>query len=783
MPWLRERCPAAFRTVILEVGLAWEAMMERDTFGAELRRLRREAGVPLAALADRIHYSKGYLSKVETGVARPNPAMAALCDIELGTGGTLAALVDAPPRRPRRQTGATRWTGLPGVTAHFTGRAAEAAEILATLSQDAPDSARICAVDGMAGVGKTMLAVRCARRLEGRFAAGCLYLDLRGHGTDGRADPRHPDPARRLPGHAAEVTVAEALDRFLRALGVPAEHIPSDVDDRAALYRDQLRGRSVLIVLDNAHSAHQVMRLVPAEPKCRVLVTSRHRLAALDDAHHVSLGTLTEHESIQLFRSLAVTDGPDEVVASIVNHCGRLPLAIRIAAARLRTNPAWQLTDLDQRLADDLGRVAELDDGERSVAAAIRLSVADLPAGHRVAFGLLALHPGTDFDIHSAAALVGHDLATAEHVLGSLHAQHVLTQQPTGRYQFHDLVRGFALAETLPEIPVATQREALNRLFDLELHAAESADQLLAHGRYRPQLTLDHLPADVRCFAGHDDALAWFDVEWPNLVALCRKAADSGLAGRSWQLAYHLRSYFFLSKLRDVWISTQRVALAAATADGDVWGEAVTHNNLGLALVDQGELDAASEHYQAAFDRFRQLGDTHGVNTALANFGWVDHYRGDHQAALDHLQAALRGYEATAENRNAAITLRAIALVETALGHYTEADAHALRALVTFQEMDLDLDAAMTLNCLGWIHFNAGDHTAADDAYQLALARSERCGSHYERARAITGLGNIAATNGSLVDARQLWDQADDVHAQLAVAVIGEVGARNGLDR
>ena len=766
MPWLRERCPAAFRTVILEVGLAWEAIMERDTFGAELRRLRREAGVPLAALADRIHYSKGYLSKVETGVARPNPAMAALCDIELGTGGTLAALVDVTSQRPRRQTGATRWTGLPGVTAHFTGRTAEAAEILATLSQDAADSARICAVDGMAGVGKTMLAVRCARRLEGRFAGGCLYLDLRAHG----ADP-------------AEVTVAEALVRFLRALGVPLEQIPSDVDDRAALYRDRLRGRSVLIVLDNARSAHQVMRLMPAEPKCRVLVTSRHRLAALDDAHHVSLGTLTEHESIQLFRSLAVTDGPDEVVAAIVNRCGRLPLAIRIAAARLRTNPAWRLTDLEQRLADDPGRVAELDDGERSVAAAIRLSVADLPDDHRLAFGLLALHPGTDFDIHSAAALISHSLTTAEHVLGSLHAQHVLTQQPTGRYQFHDLVRSFALAETLPAIPYETQRSALSRLFDLELHAAETADQLLAHGRYRPRLTLDHLPADVRCFAGHDDALAWFDVEWPNLVALCRKAADSGVAGRSWQLAYHLRSYFFLSKLRDVWISTQQVALAAATADGDVWGEAVTHNNLGLALVDQGELDAASDHYQAALDRFRQIGDNHGVNTALANFGWVDHYRGDHKAALEHLRAALRGYETTSENRNAAITLRAIALVETALGRYADADTHAHQALVTFQEMDLDLDAAMTLNCLGWIHFNAGDHTAADDAYQQALTRSERCGSHYERARAITGLGNIAATAGFLVDARKLWNQADDVHSQLAVAVIGEVGARNGLDR
>jgi tetratricopeptide (TPR) repeat protein len=522
------------------------------------------------------------------------------------------------------------------------------------------------------------------------------------------------------------------------------------------------------------------MSLVPAEPKCRVLVTSRHRLAALDDAHHVSLGTLTEPEAVRLFRSLAVTDGPDEVVAAIVNRCGRLPLAVRIAAARLRTNPAWRLADLDRRLADDTARVAELDDGERSVAAAIRVSVADLPDGHRQAFGLLALHPGADFDLHDAAALIGHPLAASESILGALHAQHVLTQQPTGRYQFHDLVRAFARTETPPDAPHRTR--ALSRLLDLELHAADAADQLLAPGRYLPPLEFHDLPPDTRRFADHDEALAWFELEWPNLVALCHRTADGELADRCWQLAYRLRSYFFLAKQRDAWIDTERVALAAARVAGDSWAEAVTRNNLGLALVDQGDLDTASEHYRYALERFQHMGDTHGVNTALANFGWVDHYRGDHEAALTHLRTALRGYETTAANRNAAITMRAIALVETALGHFADADTHARRALVTFQEMDLDLDATMTLNCLGWIHFNAGDHARADEEYQRALSRSERCGSWYERARAITGLGNIAATAGSLVDARELWSRADDTHAHLEVAVVGEVGARRGLE-
>lgn len=332
------------------------------TFGGELRRLRQDAGISLGALAERVHYSKGYLSKVENGTSLPNPSLAALCDEVLRTGGALTALLSdaGGRRRATRSDGSTRTSfGLPAVTSHFTGRAEEVATVLAALRGDAGT----CVVTGMAGVGKTALAVWCGRRVEAAYPDGVLFMDLHGHTPD--VPPVPPEAA---------------LDRLLRLLGVPGEAVPPDVDDRAGMYRDRLRGRAVLVVLDNAESARQVLPLLPAEEKCRVLVTSRHRLAALDDAHHVPLGLLAAEDGAELLRSLLRERADDEdALADVVDLCGRLPLAIRVAAARLLANPSWRLADLGARLGAEADRLQELDDGERSVAAAFRVSSSTMP--------------------------------------------------------------------------------------------------------------------------------------------------------------------------------------------------------------------------------------------------------------------------------------------------------------------------------------------------------------------------------------------------------------------
>jgi tetratricopeptide (TPR) repeat protein/transcriptional regulator with XRE-family HTH domain len=720
-------------------------MSERATFGAELRRLRRAAGLSLTDLADRVHYSKGYLSKVETGLTKPNAALATLCEAELDAAGALAALLPREPVR-RRTRPDVRPSGLPPATGDFAGRAAELRDVRDALEAEAG----VCVVSGMGGVGKTALAVRCAHRLEGSFADGCLFVDL----------------------HGPDESPAAVHDRLLRVLGVPAEQIPADPDDRAAAYRSRLRGRSLLLVLDNADSAAQVRPLLPAEPKCRVLVTSRSRLTALDEARHVSLDVLPADSAAELVIALTGAVAPDAV--RIAERCGRLPLAIRIAAARLRAHPAWDVAELDRRLAVEADRLGELDDGERSLSAAFRLSARQLGPAEARLFGLLALHPGPEFDVRSASALAELGPRETDRLLDRLHDGYLVTQLAADRYAFHDLLRAFATETGEVTSGPDDRRAAFGRLAAFAVRSAEQADQLLDPQRYRPAVSYPGALPEPAAL----DGVAWFRTEWPNLVALCRRAGELGEHDRCWQLAFFLRSYFFLAKLWDPWIATHRWARVAAEAAGDRWALATTTANLGVALVDRGDLDGAIECYREALREYRAIGDQHGESTALAHHAWAVHYRGEHAVALRDLGTALTFYEREGNHRNAAITNRGIALVRVALGEAAEAAELAAGTLTVFDELGLELDAVMALNCVGWARFHTGELDLATAAYREAAARAEACESSHEAARAYTGLGNIATARGAASEAAEYWDQADGVHPGLDPVMVGEARAR-----
>jgi tetratricopeptide (TPR) repeat protein/transcriptional regulator with XRE-family HTH domain len=739
------RCSGTFNTAILIVRRGWLLMSERATFGAELRRLRRAAGLSLTDLADRVHYSKGYLSKVETGLTKPNAALAALCEAELDAAEVLTALLPREPAR-RRTRPDVRPSGLPPATGDFTGRATELRGVRDALETEAG----VCVVSGMGGVGKTALAVRCAHRLEAAFADGCLFVDL----------------------HGPDESPAAVHDRLLRVLGVPAERIPADPDDRAAAYRSRLRGRSLLLVLDNANSAAQVRPLLPAEPKCRVLITSRSRLTALDEARHVSLDVLPADAAAELFAALTGADAAD--AARVAERCGRLPLALRIAAARLRAHPAWDIGELDRRLAVEADRLGELDDGERSLSAAFRLSARQLSPAEARLFGLLALHPGSDLDVHSASALCGLEPRETDRLLDRLHDAYLVTQTAADRYGFHDLLRAFAAEAGEATSEPEDRQTAFRRLAAFAVRSAERSDRLLAPQRYRPVVTY---PGDLPEPATLD-GVAWFRAEWPNLVALCRRAGELGEHDRCWQLAFFLRGYFFLAKLWDQWIATHRWARAAAEAAGDRWALATTTANLGVALVDRGDLDGAIECFREALREYRAIGDRHGESTALAHHAWAVHYRGEHSAALRDLRTALEFYEQVGSRRNAAITNRGIALVRVALGEAAEAAELAAGTLTVFDELGLELDAVMALNCVGWARFHTGEYDLATAAYREAAARAEACESDHEAARAYTGLGTIATARGAASEAAQYWDQADAVHPGLNPLMVGEARVR-----
>ncbi|MCS7479233.1 tetratricopeptide repeat protein [Umezawaea endophytica] len=741
-------------------------MEERPVeFGGALRRLREESGLSQSALSARIHYSKGYLSKVETGKATGNREFAKACDDALTAGGVLAALVRE--RAERQETGdvVTAITGLPPTTPHFTGRSAELARIAAFVASEVGETA--CVLSGMAGAGKTALGLRASWDARESFPDGCLFLDLRGHALG-----------------TAMATAHDALDPLLRLLGVPGEQIPPHVDARANLYRSRLRGKRVLLFFDNVRSAAQVAPLLPAEPRCRVIITSRNRLNALDDAVHLPVDVLPEREAVVLFRAVGgdrARAAADDVVGRVVERCGRLPLAIRIAAARFRGSPLWTVEDFEQRLADETSRLDVLDDGERSVAAAFSLSCQALTDEQLRLFGLLALHPGRDVEIRTTAALADAGLAHTRNLVDHLGDAHLVAHDTPDHLAVHDLVREFARDRVLPGITADEQAAAVLRMLDHNLLLAESSDEFLAPHRFRPPFTPNDLPEVSEKFTDRESALTWIDVEWPNLVGLCHLAAARGLHRLCWQLAYILRDFFFLAKLWDPWIDTHLVAASSARAVGDSKALAMTLDNLGMAHVDRGDLEVAVGYFEEALELFRELEDEHGITDALSNLAWAALYLDDHQTALRGLREVMESYRGRGRTRSAAIALRGVALVETELGRYSEAVAHAEQARGEFEGLALHLDVVMSVNCAGWAHFQAGDHGAAVGCYGEAVELGERCGSRYEVARALTGLGNVREAAGRHGEAVELWAKADGVHGGLNPVMIGEARVRFGL--
>jgi transcriptional regulator with XRE-family HTH domain len=362
-----------------------------------------------------------------------------------------AAVLVAAPRPPAPVVAARRaLRQLPAASPLFTGRARELAQI--ERASD-PATLAIITIDGMAGVGKTAFICEVAHRVAPRYPDGQIHLDLQGSAVGtGPVDP------------------ATALGRILRSIGVPDERVPAHVDDRAALYRGELADRRVLVVLDDAATEAQVAPLLPATPGCLVLITSRRRLTVLDHTDALSLDLPSPADAVELFCRAA---GPDRVSADsagtfgqIVGLCGRLPLALRIAAARLRSRPSWSAEHLLRSLRDSRQGLAELVAGQLSVSASLDSSYRRLDPEHRHAYRVLSLHPDGEIDLDAAAAVIGLPTVRAERVLGHLVDVHLLDEPVADRYRFHELVRRHAADRVEHDATDADRRAALDRLLD-----------------------------------------------------------------------------------------------------------------------------------------------------------------------------------------------------------------------------------------------------------------------------------------------------------------------------
>ncbi|GAA3486453.1 AfsR/SARP family transcriptional regulator [Streptomyces cremeus] len=359
---------------------------------------------------------------------------------EAGPGGSAGPDTPSGPAEHTASAPAPSGGGncLPHSIADFTGRAGELARLdgMTAAGRSAGGTPVMVAIDGMGGVGKTTLAVRFAHRVAARYPDGQFYVDLRGYHPT-----QEPLPAR------------EALGVLLRASGLEPVRIPEGLAERSALWRARLAGRRCLVVLDDAANSEHVAPLLPGVGDTLVLVTGRRRLTALDGALPLHLDVLPRADAETLFRRIAGErrTAPEPArTAQAVELCGRLPLAVRIAATRLRDRPAWTLADLIGRLSGTDGRIRFLRTADRDLMAVLRVSYERLPAAQRRLGRQLGLRPAPTCDVAQAAALTGLPDEEVERCFETLVEDNLVQEVAPARYALHRLLRDCALTLPLP---------------------------------------------------------------------------------------------------------------------------------------------------------------------------------------------------------------------------------------------------------------------------------------------------------------------------------------------
>ncbi|GGY04984.1 AfsR/SARP family transcriptional regulator [Streptomyces anandii] len=656
------------------------------------------------------------------------------------------AVVIEPSPTVEKESSPARCT-LPHDLPDFTGRSHELKVLLASMTRRRQKRGprQIVAIDGMGGSGKTSLAVHAAHRVASEFPDGQFHIDLRGFT---RGEP--------------PVAPAFALFQLLRALGVPSERIPEDLEGRSALWRAEAAGRRLLLLLDNVADAAQVLPLLPASPASLIVVTSRARLVDLDGAEWLSVGPMSLDEGTllveQVLGEARVSAEPD-AGRELVQLCGQLPLALRIVSARLRNRPRWTVQYLVDRLRDETRRLAELSAGDRSVAATLQLSFQVMSEEHRTAFRLLALHPGTDVDAYAAAALLGLNVHAAEATLERLLDVHLLQQPAIGLYRFHDLVRDFAHTLSSPAT-VRADEAAVRRLLGYYVTATETACAALFPGRERSPASIEPYAGQLPPFATMAQAADWFDQEQASLSAAVHLAARQGLdreaACLTRNVVFRLNSLGRFHEFREV----SRVAVAAARRAGDLPLLGLSLSSLGVACWRLGRLDEGLAAAREGRDVAAALGDRRTESHAESTMGLLLTVLGRNSEALPRLQRALELERELDAPRAEAESLSNLSTLYLQWGRYEEAAAAARRALELHRSLNYRdnhvmalTDLAFALTALGAFD-QADTHLAAARALcdtssppadvALVLALSAAVGEHLAPDTAAAGLAEQA---------------------------------------
>lgn len=751
--------------------------------GEWLRQSRLAAGLTQEGLAARSGVSVRTISNLERAVsARPYPRLIRLLADALALPHAFADEVIASYRRDgipvRRQlrTAESDSSGLLALPAeseptggaehsvprcllarvwYFTGRSGELAELSSWLYDvgSADDAVVISAISGSAGVGKTALALHWAHRAAPGFADGQLYTELRGFDQSG-----------------TPVAPGEALGELLSALGTPPHQIPPGLAGRSALYRSQLAGKRVLIVLDDARDEEQVRPLLPGSPGCLVIITSRSQLsglAASDGARVLPLGLLSEADARQL---LAARLGGDRAAAEpaavtkIVGLCSCLPLALAITAARAVANPQLPLAALAAELADMRGRLDVLDAGDPavSVRAAFSCSYRNLTEPGRQMFCFLGLHPGPDISVSAAASLAGTTLARARRDLNELARASLITEHTPGRYAFHDLLRAYA-TEQATASRATSLRHGTVRMLDHYLHTAHAASLLLRPSRNpitlippAPRVTLEQLNSA-------QEALEWFEADRKALIAIVALADETRSDAYAWQIPWAMTDYLDWRGHWHDWAVTQRIALAAATRLGDPAAQGAVRLIFGQASARLGRYDQAKDHLTEALDHYQQLDDHASEARIHQMLSYVAIEQSRYVDGLRHAEQELTLYQSAFSLVGQASALNDIGWCHAQLGDYQRARSCCQEALALHRRLGDPRHEAKDWDSLGHVERLLGRPATAAFCYERALGLVRELGDRFSEADVLTHLGDCHHFAGDALRARDAWQQALDI--------------------
>jgi DNA-binding SARP family transcriptional activator len=697
---------------------------------------------------------------------------------------------------------------LPTDIADFTGREGEIGQIHRSLipatgepgaGEPRADAAGRRAIPvvvlvGKGGVGKTSIAVHASHGVAHHFPDGLLFADLHGGAP-------HP------------VSPMQVLERFLRALGVLGTHMPEGLDERAEVYRNLLADRKVLVVLDDARGESQVLPLLPGSGAAGVIITSRRKLAGLAGAKHIRVGVFDADQSVDLLaRITGDTRVQDQAraAAEVAAYCGHLPLALRIAGARLSARPHWSVEQLGERLADETRRLDELRHGDMGIRPSISLTYESTGPEARQLFRRLALLDLPVFPGWLSAAVLDQPLADAEDLLDELvNAQLIETAGTSSgvdsQYRFHDLIRVFARERLAAEEPATERMAALERALGALLYLAEEAHRGHYGGDF---LRLDssalRWPLPRRLVEQLvTDPLAWFERERVALVSGVRQAAQAGFTEMCWTLAFTSVTLFESRIYLDDWRETHDIALEAAQKAHHARGQAAMRYSIGTLHLAQQRFSQALEEFTAAVRLFTDAGDDQGVALVTRHIASLDRLSGRLDDATRGYEQALAIFQKTGDQVATAFVLHSLAQAKLELDDYDAAkellsealrlvqargckrietqvlhrlgEAHLLageldRAVEVFEqalagacELGDPIGEAYILRGIGVARIRRGEYARAGAALQRSLELARTAGERLAEARALLGLGELALVSGDPVQAVTAGKQASDI--------------------